>query len=438
MRTSASDAHNPVIGATVSTAQFPTASAETTRNGDEKTQTFDTQVAMLLRAVRPASEGAEKQAELTPLEKRKGRRRDGDATPDANPLGLQLSTLVADSAKIDVAQRNANELRTRGTHTEAEQPPTNIEHTSGRDRTRNPKADRGSPPSASRDAGVENHGKREQIGQHSPTAAMAKQASALMPAHAQHPERARTESSSAAPHVNSAARSTSAESRAAVQPQPATTKTSERGQQSASINGIANTKSGRTDAFKQLLQAAQPTKRAMEQQQVAQVAVKAMGMALKEGGGEVVMKLAPEALGQVRVQLQVRDAVVDAVFTTTTAAARQLLEAKTDSLREALEARGLRVDSIVVDGPSKDARLATQHMPAAAQDAREPANSQGGALGGATDGAMNIGADARGGERQQHEAAQEAQPEHLVAVDAVPWDFAQTATMTAAGLEWVA
>jgi flagellar hook-length control protein FliK len=89
---------------------------------------------------------------------------------------------------------------------------------------------------------------------------------------------------------------------------------------------IAAAKPGRADAFSKLLQAGSPQRSTVENQQTTSVALKALGLALKEGGGEVTMKLAPEALGKVSVKLNIHDATFDATFTTTTASARELLD----------------------------------------------------------------------------------------------------------------
>lgn len=434
MRTSASETNNSAAGV----AQFPTGSAETTRNVEETGQNFDAQIAMLLRAVTPKSEPAEKQAELTPVGKPKSRKRDRDAGADANPLGMQWGTLVADQTKVDVAERNATELRTRGERTEPERAGPHETAKAGRERVSKESGESLQLSGVTGETHAERGVKLGDAAQAAPTAAMARHATAVAAnSPQQRSESAKAGSGVAVGNVGAAGRGTAAETRVGVQAQAAAGKANERVQQPTHVAGVGGAKASRGDAFKQLLQAAQPTKRAVEQQQVTQVALKAMGMALKEGGGEVVMKLAPEALGQVKVQLQVRDAAVDAVFTTSTASARQLLEAKKDSLREALEARGLRVDSIVVDGPSKDAQPITQQLPANEQDAHTPTSSQGGALGGATDGGMNNGFGGSSGEQQQH-AAQDAQRGQAEAADDALWDFAPATSVTAAGFEWVA
>ncbi|HLP83472.1 MAG TPA: flagellar hook-length control protein FliK [Phycisphaerales bacterium] len=435
MRTSASETNNMAAGV----AQFPTGSAETTRNGEETGQNFDAQVAMLLRAVAPKSEQVEKQAELTPVGKPKARKRDRDVGADANPLGMQWGTMVADQAKVDVAERNAKELRTRGERTEPERAGPQETANSGRERVSKESGDSTQSSMVAGATRAESAGKSGDAAQATPVAAMARQSAAVAATSQsqQRSEGAKAGNGAAVGGVTATGRNGNVETRVGVQAQAAPAQVTERGHQQTHVVGVGGAKANRGDAFKQLLQAAQPTKRAVEQQQVTQVALKALGMALKEGGGEVVMKLAPEALGQVKVQLQVRDAAVDAVFTTSTASARQLLEARTDSLREALEARGLRVDSIVVDGPSKDAQPITQQLPAKAQDAHTPTSSQGGALGGATDGGMNNGLGGSGGEQQQH-AAQDAQRGQAEAADVALWDFPPATSVTAAGLEWVA
>jgi flagellar hook-length control protein FliK len=65
-------------------------------------------------------------------------------------------------------------------------------------------------------------------------------------------------------------------------------------------------------------------------------------------GGQMTLRLTPDALGEVRVHLKLRDGVVSARVEATQESARGLLEHGVDRLRAALEARGLKVDSLEV------------------------------------------------------------------------------------------
>ncbi len=69
---------------------------------------------------------------------------------------------------------------------------------------------------------------------------------------------------------------------------------------------------------------------------------------VKAKGGQMTLRLNPEALGEVRVYLKLRHGVVNARVEASQESARGLLEVGVDRLRAALEARGLRVDSLEV------------------------------------------------------------------------------------------
>ncbi|MCC6660869.1 MAG: flagellar hook-length control protein FliK [Phycisphaerales bacterium] len=73
-----------------------------------------------------------------------------------------------------------------------------------------------------------------------------------------------------------------------------------------------------------------------------------MAASLRQRGGTVTMRLAPDALGQVRVALTLHGGRVDATFEATTDQARKLLEGNMTVLRAALEAHGLTVDRLGV------------------------------------------------------------------------------------------
>ncbi|MEM7621699.1 MAG: flagellar hook-length control protein FliK [Planctomycetota bacterium] len=70
---------------------------------------------------------------------------------------------------------------------------------------------------------------------------------------------------------------------------------------------------------------------------------------VKTKGGTLTIRLNPESLGAVRVQLDMKEGVVSARVEAETDSARALLESGVDRLRAALEARGLRVERVQVE-----------------------------------------------------------------------------------------
>lgn len=81
---------------------------------------------------------------------------------------------------------------------------------------------------------------------------------------------------------------------------------------------------------------------------------------LSQGGGRMTVILRPERLGEVQVRMETADGGVNARLSATTDAARQTLEAGLDTLRAALEARGVRVDSLQIDPAPADADATRQ------------------------------------------------------------------------------
>ncbi|MCA9297943.1 MAG: flagellar hook-length control protein FliK, partial [Phycisphaerales bacterium] len=77
--------------------------------------------------------------------------------------------------------------------------------------------------------------------------------------------------------------------------------------------------------------------------EVAHQASKALGAALKQQGGKVTMRLAPDTLGSLRVEMHLSKAEVSVRFSADQVQARELLGASLDALRATLESHGLRV-----------------------------------------------------------------------------------------------
>lgn len=70
--------------------------------------------------------------------------------------------------------------------------------------------------------------------------------------------------------------------------------------------------------------------------------------AVSQKGGVVTMRLQPEALGAVRIQMTIEQGVVQARFEAATPEARDLLNKHMETLRASLEAKGLSVDRLQV------------------------------------------------------------------------------------------
>ena len=84
---------------------------------------------------------------------------------------------------------------------------------------------------------------------------------------------------------------------------------------------------------------------------MASAALRGLGAAIKSGTGEVTIRLAPESLGQLRVQVAVRDGKADVVLLPDGELAHELLTGSLTTLRDALEAQGLIVHRLEVEPP---------------------------------------------------------------------------------------
>lgn len=73
-----------------------------------------------------------------------------------------------------------------------------------------------------------------------------------------------------------------------------------------------------------------------------------LDVALKQQGGSVQMRLSPESLGALRVELQIARGAVAATLQASTPEARDLLSRNIDALRSALEAKGLSVERLSI------------------------------------------------------------------------------------------
>lgn len=131
----------------------------------------------------------------------------------------------------------------------------------------------------------------------------------------------------------------------------------------SSIAGVAGAGArGGRQLLARLERAAPPLALERDAEAVGQV-TRGLAAALRQGGGRATLRLTPDHLGQVTIELRVQGTDVAAKIDAATDPARRLLEASTDELRAALEARGLRVERIDIEGPRH------QDGPQAAQDA---------------------------------------------------------------------
>lgn len=92
----------------------------------------------------------------------------------------------------------------------------------------------------------------------------------------------------------------------------------------------------------------------IEEKASAQV-TRGLASILRKGGGTTLIRLQPDALGAVRVQLNLSDSRVQAKVEASTEQARDLLMKDISTLRAALEGKGMEVDDIEV---TLDPRLA--------------------------------------------------------------------------------
>jgi flagellar hook-length control protein FliK len=102
-----------------------------------------------------------------------------------------------------------------------------------------------------------------------------------------------------------------------------------------------------------------PFKLEQESALSAQVS-RGLAQVLKGGGGEITLRLRPEQLGEVRAQVRMEHGVVSVRIEAASEEARSLLERDSSSLRSALEARGLTVEHVRVEGPARSAERLDQ------------------------------------------------------------------------------
>lgn len=82
---------------------------------------------------------------------------------------------------------------------------------------------------------------------------------------------------------------------------------------------------------------------------VASTVARGLAAAVNQKGGTIVLRLQPETLGALRIHMEIERGVVGASIEASTPEARDLLSKSIDTLRSALEAKGLSVDKLRVD-----------------------------------------------------------------------------------------
>lgn len=89
-------------------------------------------------------------------------------------------------------------------------------------------------------------------------------------------------------------------------------------------------------------------------------AVRGLAAVLRQKGGNVTLRLAPESLGDLKIAMKLDGTSVWASIEATTETARQLLDDQRDTLRGALEAHGLKVERLEVSAVKPEARDESQ------------------------------------------------------------------------------
>jgi flagellar hook-length control protein FliK len=87
---------------------------------------------------------------------------------------------------------------------------------------------------------------------------------------------------------------------------------------------------------------------APNEEKIAAQAARGLAAALRQGGGSVTLRLQPDALGELKVKLDLTGTKVAASFEVGSDQARKLLDTTLTTLRSALEARGLQVDRLEI------------------------------------------------------------------------------------------
>ena len=95
--------------------------------------------------------------------------------------------------------------------------------------------------------------------------------------------------------------------------------------------------------------------------------LKATGIILRDGGGEIRLVLKPESLGSVRIRMNLVDNALEGKIIVDTPAVKQVFDGSIDALMKALIAGGFQTASLEVSvgGQGADNGRAAQEPPAA-------------------------------------------------------------------------
>ncbi len=110
-----------------------------------------------------------------------------------------------------------------------------------------------------------------------------------------------------------------------------------------SLGATGRTKAGST------ARAAQDSPGARAQRSVLAQVSRGVASVLREQGGAMTIRLRPDTLGELKINLRVQNGGVEATFKVGNAAARDLLKSTLSQLKETLESNGVRVDRLRVE-----------------------------------------------------------------------------------------
>ncbi|MBK9189283.1 MAG: flagellar hook-length control protein FliK [Phycisphaerales bacterium] len=134
------------------------------------------------------------------------------------------------------------------------------------------------------------------------------------------------------------------------------------GGSSVTLRGVGTPPDAKQVGARVSAKKAQPPLPQRTDRQIHAQAVRGIAAAVKQGGGSITLRVEPEHLGALRVRVEVKGHKVSALVEAGTEPARRLLEEGRESLRAALEARGLNVERVEVrlnerlsDGVTDDA-----------------------------------------------------------------------------------
>ena len=141
------------------------------------------------------------------------------------------------------------------------------------------------------------------------------------------------------------------------------------------VHGLSQSGSASRQGLRTKAQPATPHAPPEEERLTAQIS-RGFAAILRGKGGALTMRLQPEALGDLKIQMAMEPGRVEASFEVESEQARDLLTRSMDSLKAALEARGFEVDRLdvrVVDrhnGPAGESPPDMQPGPQAGTDSR--------------------------------------------------------------------